>query len=152
VPNVPPRLAEAAAWAARTGARRGVRALSEDKAPFGIQLRRFAGPLAYRNTIWAHLRIAHLTDLHVGRITPFAVQRAAVEMTNAEKPDLVVLTGDFVCHSQLYLDQLIEVVSRFRAPTVAVLGNHDYWSGADEVERRASQRGASRSCATATRC
>lgn len=134
MPNVPPRLAEAAAWAARTAARRGVRALSEDKAPFGIQLRRFAGPLAYRNTI-SHLRVAHLTDLHVGRITPFAVQCAAVDIANAEKPDLVVLTGDFVCHSQLYLDQLIEVVSRFRAPTVAVLGNHDYWSGADEVER-----------------
>ena len=31
---------------------------------------------------------------------------AAVEMTNAQQPDLVLLTGDFVCHSQLYLDQL----------------------------------------------
>jgi predicted MPP superfamily phosphohydrolase len=71
----------------------------------------------------------------VGRITPFKVQQAAVEMANAEHPDLVVLTGDFVCHSQLYLDQLIEVVSGFSAPTFAVLGNHDYWSGADEVER-----------------
>jgi predicted MPP superfamily phosphohydrolase len=79
--------------------------------------------------------VAHLTDLHVGRITPLAVQKAAVEMANAEKPDLVVLTGDFVCHSQLYLDQLVEVVSGFSAPAVAVLGNHDYWSGADEVER-----------------
>ena len=83
---------------------------------FGIQLRRFAGPLSYQKTI-SHLRVAHLTDLHVGRITPFAVQKAAVEMANAEKPDLVVLTGDFVCHSQLYLDQLVEVVSGFSAPT-----------------------------------
>ena len=98
----------------------------------GIQLRRFAGPRAYRDQL-SKLRIAHLTDLHVGRITPFAVQRAAVEMANAENPDLVVLTGDFVCHSQLYLDQLAEVVSGFKAPTIAVLGNHDYWSGADEV-------------------
>ena len=63
------------------------------------------GPATYRDQI-AHLRIAHLTDQHVGRITPVEVQLAAVEMTNAEKPDLVLLTGDFVCHSQLYLDQL----------------------------------------------
>ena len=98
----------------------------------GIQLRRFAGPRAYREQL-SRVRVAHLTDLHVGRITPFAVQRAAVEMANAENPDLVVLTGDFVCHSQLYLDQLAEVVKGFKAPTIAVLGNHDYWSGADEV-------------------
>jgi len=98
----------------------------------GIQLRRFAGPRAYRDQL-SRLRIAHLTDLHVGRITPLAVQRAAVQMANAEKPDLVVLTGDFVCHSQLYLDELAEVVAGFKAPTIAVLGNHDYWSGADEV-------------------
>lgn len=90
----------------------------------------------------AHLRVAHLTDIHVGRITPFAVQRAAVEMANAENPDLVVLTGDFVCHSQLYLDQLVEIVSGFKAPVVAVLGNHDYWSGADEVERALRRAGA----------
>jgi uncharacterized protein len=108
--------------------------VGSSEGPFGIRLRRFAGPLAYRDEI-SHLRVAHLTDLHVGRITPFAVQTAAVDMTNAEKPDLVVLTGDFVCHSQLYLDQLVEVVSGFASPVIAVLGNHDHWSGADEVER-----------------
>jgi predicted MPP superfamily phosphohydrolase len=106
---------------------------------FGIELRRFAGPATYRDQI-AHLRIAHLTDQHVGRITPVEVQLAAVEMTNAEKPDLVLLSGDFVCHSQLYLDQLTEVMRAFQAPVMAVLGNHDHWSGADEV-RHALERG-----------
>jgi predicted MPP superfamily phosphohydrolase len=105
----------------------------------GIRLRRFAGPAVYAETL-GHLRIAHLTDQHVGRITPFAVQKAAVEMTNAEKPDLVVLTGDFVCHSQLYLDQLTELMKMFDAPVIGVLGNHDHWAGAEEV-RLALQRG-----------
>jgi hypothetical protein len=68
------------------------------------------------------------------------VQRAAVEMTNAEKPDLVLLTGDFVCHSQLYLDDLTELVRGFQAPVIAVLGNHDHWSGANEVQH-ALERG-----------
>jgi predicted MPP superfamily phosphohydrolase len=106
---------------------------------YNIRLRRFAGPAAYADSI-AHLRIAHLTDQHVGRMTPMAVQTTAVEMANAEKPDLVLLTGDFVCHSQLYLDALTEVVRGFQAPVIAVLGNHDHWSGADEV-RLALQRG-----------
>jgi predicted MPP superfamily phosphohydrolase len=128
----PPSLVDAASWVEKrfSRLRRTDRAVSEERG--GIQLRRFAGPRAYRNQL-SHLRIAHLTDLHVGRITPFAVQTAAVDRTNAERPDLVVLTGDFVCHSQLYLDQLVEVVQGFKAPTIAVLGNHDHWSGADEV-------------------
>ncbi|HMF43520.1 MAG TPA: metallophosphoesterase, partial [Polyangia bacterium] len=106
---------------------------------YGIELRRFAGPATYRDQI-AHLRIAHLTDQHVGRITPVEVQLTAVEMTNAEKPDLILLSGDFVCHSQLYLDQLTQVMRAFQAPVMAVLGNHDHWSGADEV-RHALERG-----------
>jgi uncharacterized protein len=109
-------------------------------APEGrIHVRRFAGPAAYLEQL-APIRIAHLTDQHVGRVTPMKVQRAAVELTNRERPDLVVLTGDFVCHSQLYLDQLMEVVGGFEAPVIGVLGNHDHWSGADEV-KRALERG-----------
>ncbi|HVT06554.1 MAG TPA: metallophosphoesterase [Polyangia bacterium] len=128
-------------WSARLAARRAHANWrpSRDARRYGIQLRRFAGPAVYGRQL-SHLRIAHLTDLHVGRITPFEVQRTAVEMTNAEKPDLIVISGDFVCHSQLYLDQLTEVIRLFQAPVITVLGNHDYWSGADEV-RRALERG-----------
>ncbi|MCK6586347.1 MAG: metallophosphoesterase [Polyangiaceae bacterium] len=106
-----------------------------------IRLRRFAGPAAYIGQI-EHLRIAHLTDMHVGRVTPMAVQQAAVELTNAQKPDLVLLTGDFVCHSQLYLDQLEEIIRSFEAPVIGVLGNHDYWSGSAEVKRALERGGA----------
>jgi hypothetical protein len=67
-------------------------------------------------------------------------QFAAVELTNAEQPDLVVITGDFVCHSQEFLHELSEVVDAIQAPVVTVLGNHDYWAGADEV-RHALRRG-----------
>ena len=69
------------------------------------------------------------------------VQHAAVDMTNAERPDLVVVTGDFVCHSQSYLDELYEVVRRFEAPVIGVLGNHDHWSGAEEVRRALRRAG-----------
>lgn len=106
----------------------------------GITLRRFAGPSVYEEQL-SHLRIAHLTDLHVGRVTPMKVQRTASLMTNAEKPDLVVITGDFVCHSQMYLDQLEEVVRSFDAPVIGVLGNHDHWSGAKEVARALRRAG-----------
>jgi predicted phosphodiesterase len=104
-----------------------------------IALRRFAGPARYVGEL-SHLRIAHLTDLHVGRVTPYEIQRHAVALANAQHPDLIVITGDFVCHSQLYLDQLTSLMREFKAPVIGVLGNHDYWAGAGEV-RHALQRG-----------
>lgn len=96
------------------------------------ELRRFAGPAIFTEQLDG-IRVAHLTDQHVGRVTPHEVQIGAVELANAQEPDIVVLSGDFVCHSQMWLDQLVDVVARFDAPVYGVLGNHDHWSGSDEV-------------------
>src|SRR5688572_28624863 len=106
-----------------------------------IRVRRFAGPVAFRESV-DHLRVAHLTDLHVGRVTPLRVQLDAVDLTNASHPDVVVITGDFVCHSQRYLDELTTIVSGFRAPVITVMGNHDYWSGAEGVRWALQRAGA----------
>ena len=103
-------------------------------------VRRFAGPLAHVGEL--RLRVAHLTDLHVGRVTPYEIQQNAVQLVNKARPDLVAITGDFVCHSQLYLDQLKAIVAAFYAPVVCVLGNHDYWAGAAEVRRALHGGGA----------
>ena len=52
------------------------------------------------------------------------------------------ITGDFVCHSQLWLDALAELIARYHAPVVCVLGNHDHWSGGEEVRRTLLRAGA----------
>ncbi len=114
-------------------------ALQEQHRHFCI--RRFAGPDIHSSQLES-LRIAHLTDLHVGRITPMHIQYEAVRITNATNPDAVVITGDFVCHSQLYLDALHDVIRRFRAPVICVLGNHDHWSGGKEVAWALRKAGA----------
>jgi uncharacterized protein len=119
-------------FAPRSHANEAPTAEVEGKRRGRVELRRFAGPALYAKTM-APVRVAHLTDLHVGRVTPFAIQREAQALVNAEKPDLILVTGDFVCHSQLYLDQLTYLMEGFTAPVVAVLGNHDYWAGAEEV-------------------
>ena len=48
-----------------------------------FELRRFAGPVAFTQQLDG-IRVAHLTDLHVGRVTPHSVQVDAVELTNAQ--------------------------------------------------------------------
>lgn len=114
---------------------------ADAKNNLGFTVRRFAGPVAHLDQL-DHIRIAHLTDQHVGRITPMAAQFRAVALANAAEPDLVVLTGDFVCHSQVYLDALTEVVQGFNAPVLCVLGNHDHWAGSNEVRWALRKAGA----------
>lgn len=111
----------------------------ENGVPFSV--RRFAGPLSHVDQL-DHLRVAHLTDLHVGRITPMAAQYRAVDIANEAKPDLVVMTGDFVCHSLDYLDALTEVIERVESPVLCVLGNHDHWAGGREVAWALKKGGA----------
>jgi uncharacterized protein len=73
------------------------------------------------------LRVAQLSDLHVGPRTPGPLVRAAIERANRFAPDLVVLTGDYLSHSRAELEAMREHLGGLAAPTVAVLGNHDVW-------------------------
>ena len=77
------------------------------------------------------LRVAQLSDIHVGRRTPPARIQAALDAVNAFQPDLVALTGDFLSHNQQGVGLLREALGGLTAPTVAVLGNHDHWVDAD---------------------
>lgn len=108
---------------------------------------RHAGPSAERVTFDvpgldpSHhgLRLAQLSDLHVGPRTPDDVVRAAIAQVNAFEPDLVVLTGDYLSHSRRELDAMNALLGGLVAPTVAVLGNHDVWvdpKGATAALRR----------------
>jgi len=114
---------------------------SASRERYGIKLRRFAGSALYADQLDTPLRVAHLTDLHVGLITPMKVQAEAAAITNRQKPDLVVITGDFVCHSHAFLEDLTATLKAFDAPVFAVLGNHDYWAGAPGVRQAIRRAG-----------
>jgi predicted MPP superfamily phosphohydrolase len=88
------------------------------------------------------LRVAHLSDLHIDACLPHQYYQAALERANETRPDLIFFTGDFVTHSQ-YARLLPELLSsaRARLATMAVLGNHDYWAGADGVVAALRQAG-----------
>jgi len=82
------------------------------------------------------LRIAHLSDLHLG--VPSRGARAAeraVEWTAERRPDLVAISGDLLTHPRGERD-LRALVERLPAPTVAVLGNHDVAISRDPQARR----------------
>jgi len=107
-----------------------------------VTVRRFAGPSAYVEQFDEPLRVAHVTDLHVGLVTPMDIQAKAAALVNEEKPDVILITGDFVCHTQSWLSELKDVIELYDAPVFAVLGNHDYWSGAQGVRKALLKAGA----------
>jgi predicted MPP superfamily phosphohydrolase len=95
------------------------------------------------------LRVALLSDLHVG--SPFwdlpALSRL-VERTNAEKPDLVLLAGDYQINDVpggafVAAEPIAERLGALRAPlgVLAVLGNHDWWNDGEEMRRALTAHG-----------
>jgi predicted MPP superfamily phosphohydrolase len=106
-----------------------------------LAVREFAGHIRHEQTLDTPIRVSHLTDLHVGRMTPMRVQHAAVHAVNELAPDVTLLTGDYVCHGLGYLDAVTEVLSGLDGRVLAVLGNHDHWSGAGEVTKALEKAG-----------
>jgi predicted MPP superfamily phosphohydrolase len=87
------------------------------------------------------LKVAHLTDLHVGMLTPDRKILRAITRAQAMKPDLVLLTGDFVCYSPKFVGKLKELIAGIEAPVYAVLGNHDYWTDGQGVRHALERNG-----------
>lgn len=79
-------------------------------------------------------RIAQLSDIHCSQITPRERFEEIVRRTNAARPDLVCLTGDYVDGWVDQLGGMIEPFSGFRAPdgVLAIQGNHEYYWGWNE--------------------
>lgn len=81
------------------------------------------------------LRIAQLSDIHIGRGSPDGRVIAAVRMLNEEGPDLAVLTGDYVTTRRDPFDRVPQLLKGLEAPTYAVMGNHDHWSNAPYLRK-----------------
>ena len=93
---------------------------------------------------WAErsvVRVAQLSDVHVGMGTPVETLLAAQRHAHAAKPDLLVLTGDYLNRSLAELDNLEAWIAGLPRPIVATLGNHDHWSGALGIRRMLENQG-----------
>lgn len=83
----------------------------------------------------AGLRIAHLSDLHIGNGLEGSRLDAVVARTNALGADLIAITGDIFDNDAELLDAGAAALAKLAAPlgVWVVLGNHDGFVGADDV-------------------
>ncbi|HSF32387.1 MAG TPA: metallophosphoesterase [Candidatus Tectomicrobia bacterium] len=81
------------------------------------------------------LRIAQLTDIHVGNFMKQAKLEWYVRATNDLSPDIVALTGDFIGSSPHFIRACAAALEKLEARhgVFACLGNHDYWVGAQRI-------------------
>ncbi|TMC22901.1 MAG: metallophosphoesterase [Chloroflexi bacterium] len=81
-------------------------------------------------------RIVQLSDIHADMTWMDAGRLSyVVGAANAQNPDLIVITGDFVTYLYDGMADTLSVLKGLRARdgVFAVLGNHDHWSDANEV-------------------
>jgi predicted MPP superfamily phosphohydrolase len=78
--------------------------------------------------------IAQLSDTHIGPFTTADYIRRCVTITNALKPDLIALTGDYVCWDPEAQGEAVRVLAGLRAPygVFGCLGNHEAEVGIEE--------------------
>ncbi len=97
----------------------------------------------------APVSVALISDIHIGSPAMDETRlRGIVAQINALGPDLVLIAGDSIYghapESAARLGApLAHVLAELRAPlgTVAALGNHDHWTGAEAVRKQYAAAG-----------
>ncbi len=89
------------------------------------------------------LRIAHVSDLHVGRYTRPGMLPRIVDAVNGLDADLILFTGDLVDFSYNDLPAGIDTLQRMRSRYGLALieGNHDLFQDPDEFDSRVKDAG-----------
>jgi predicted MPP superfamily phosphohydrolase len=103
--------------------------------------------------VWDGLRVVQLSDFHYDPYFSVVPIRKAISVVNGLRPDLVVLTGDFVTaqtfgldHDQSsadVIDPCASLLAQLQSPlgSLAVLGNHDVISDHERIVRALETRG-----------
>ncbi|WP_200212217.1 metallophosphoesterase [Micromonospora coerulea] len=107
------------------------------------QLDRVRIPLAKLPRSMDGLRIATVSDIHLGPLRGRAHTERIVEMINRLDADLVAVVGDLVDGSVAELGEAAEPLRdlRSRYGSFFVTGNHEYYSGVEEWVREVDRLG-----------
>ena len=93
-----------------------------------IELTRIAFPVPGLPESLRGLRLGLLTDIHRSQTVSHEMVASAVDMLMAERPDLIVLGGDYISwRDRRYVHPAADALAPLSAPhgVIAILGNHD---------------------------
>jgi hypothetical protein len=93
-----------------------------------IEVTRAALPVIGLPDALSGLRVGFISDLHRSALVPHELVDAAVRLLMAERPDLIILGGDYVTWGERrFVEPAAEALAPLAAPhgVFGVLGNHD---------------------------
>ncbi|MFQ5922624.1 MAG: metallophosphoesterase [Anaerolineales bacterium] len=98
--------------------------------PKWLSLERLQIPIRRLPSALEGFRIVQMSDFHLFPFTEIDLVREAVEAANNLKPDVVLLTGDYVLSKADSIFELAPVLAGLHAKygVFACLGNHDLWT------------------------
>ena len=81
------------------------------------------------------LRVVTLSDFHFDPLCEEDYMTQVVQRTNELKPDVVLLTGDYITSTAKRVDDLAKVLGGLRATAgvFGCLGNHDTWRTSGQI-------------------
>lgn len=79
------------------------------------------------------LKVAQLSDLHVGVGTPDGRIIEALRAAEREGAELLLLTGDYVTVKSDPFERVGQLLANTKLPAFATLGNHDHWTHPAEL-------------------
>lgn len=95
-------------------------------------------------TAFAGYRLVQISDIHLGHWVTAERLHGITRLVNAQEPDAIVITGDFVSY---VLDGVLEELTvglrqlQAKDAILAVMGNHDHWLDVSQVRQAVADAG-----------
>ncbi|MEM7260100.1 MAG: metallophosphoesterase, partial [Pseudomonadota bacterium] len=80
------------------------------------------------------LRFAQISDVHIGSRTSRFLDHI-IDLVNAQQPDFLCITGDFIDQPDIGVDKLIPL-KKFKGPIYYCIGNHERYEDLENIVER----------------
>ena len=101
-----------------------------------IEITRIEIPLRHLPPDLDGLSIVQISDVHYGMLQENGRLSDIVGRVNDLQPDLVVITGDLVDEAVSHMERMVTPLTNLKSRfgVMAVMGNHEFYSGVDRAE------------------
>lgn len=88
-------------------------------------------------------KIVHISDIQGDEYTGQKEIARYIDNVNAQNPDLVIFTGDLISYGTKFIEMASKELGAVKATygIIAVVGDHDYWAGVENVEKALEEEG-----------